>query len=334
MTKNQLSKTCINCNLQKPLTAYLQITGPQGSSYGNICSTCRGSGLAKKVTLPVNEDTGSSSSTGLKIDAKAKVHADLEKKAVLEKRHDEDKKEREKLDLKNEDLENRKILKQELEDKHRKEFIEPNKAKSFLDYQSKKPEDKRVQIERRAMDEVMQHDAEAKEDLRVRSFDDLTVTRHDPTQANTKLASAEWKKFRALLGGSAAFNVVEQQLHTEQTRHDTLLEPSEYDAKTPGTALNPKQAPQTIKSPDPQQVKVVPQQQPNVQDNKPVNAPQAQPANAVQQPPQQPKNAAKPEVALNFGMSKRDALLNYTQKNFENEKPAPTSPSSPGSRRR
>jgi hypothetical protein len=66
MTKNQLSKTCINCGLQKPLTAYLQIAGAEGSTYGNICSTCRGSGLGKKVTLPVMEDTSSSSSsTGL-----------------------------------------------------------------------------------------------------------------------------------------------------------------------------------------------------------------------------------------------------------------------------
>jgi hypothetical protein len=301
MTKNQLSKTCINCGLQKPLTAYLQIAGAEGSTYGNICSTCRGSGLGKKVTLPVMEDTSSSSSsTGLKIDAKSKIHADLEKKAVIEKRQEEDKKEREKLDLKNTILEERKNLKQEMEDKHRKEFLAPSKTKSFLDYQSKKPEDKRIGMEKRALDEVMQHETEAKEEKKNRDFDDLTVSRIDPTQATAKTASAVWKQFRTLLGGSAAFNVVEQQLENAENKKDALLEPHAQDVTRPNDARPLKK--DAISGP------------------------------ATPTIPAEPKAQSNKDGFLKSpANNKRDSLLGYVQTNFEDDKPAPTSP---GTRRR
>ena len=147
MTKIQLSKVCINCSLQKPINAFLQIAGPQGTTYGNICSTCRGSGLGKKVVLPVKEESSSSSSTGLKIDAKSKIHADLEKKAATEKKTEEAKKERETIDLKNSAVEDRKNTKQNLERKHREEFIDPSKKKSsFLDYQKQKTRRQKTSI--------------------------------------------------------------------------------------------------------------------------------------------------------------------------------------------
>jgi hypothetical protein len=231
MTKNQLSKICINCSLQKPINAFLQIAGPQGTTYGNICSTCRGSGLGKKIVLPVNEDaSSSSSSTGLKIDAKSKIHADLEKKAATEKKTEEAKKERETLDLNNASVEDRKNAKQNLERKHREDFIDPSKKKSsFLDYQSKKPEDKRQASEKRALDEIMhQNDPVAKQEAQAKGFADLTVTHIDPTQAGTlKYASAEWKKFRTLLGHSAAFNKVEEQIKTPGVSKDALLDYTE-----------------------------------------------------------------------------------------------------------
>src|ERR1700722_17983588 len=84
---NQLSKTCVSCGLQKPLTAFLQISGPEGSSYGNVCSTCRGSGLGRKIVIPAVEEEHSTSSTGLKIDAKAKQQIEREKKRKSEEKN-------------------------------------------------------------------------------------------------------------------------------------------------------------------------------------------------------------------------------------------------------
>jgi hypothetical protein len=342
MTKNQLSKVCINCSLQKPLTAYLQITGPQGSTYGNICSTCRGSGLGKKVTIPVHEDTGSSSSsTGLKIDAKAKLQADLEKKEALEKRKEAEKKEREELDKKNEAQENRKTAKKEKEEKHRQEFIEPNKAKSYIDYQSKTPEDKRTGMEKRAMEEIMQHTEDNKLEDKKKGFDDLTVTRIDPTQTGTiKQASAVWKQFRTLLGASAGVNIIEGQLENDPNRKDALLESNNMDVTRPNdnhphkkdaipsatSAISDQHTPQPTKADN------TPPAQRTMFNNAPNNAPQ-QPQNQNTNPNVQNQNSHqhdKPEPLLNFGagVSKREGLLNYVEKNFETEKPAPTSPGS------
>jgi hypothetical protein len=333
MTKNQLSKVCINCSLQKPLTAYLQITGPQGSTYGNICSTCRGSGLGKKVVIPVHEDTGSSSSsTGLKIDAKAKLQADLEKKEVLEKRREEDKIEREELEKKNTAQEERKNAKLEQEDKHRKEFIEPNKAKSYIDYQNKSPEDKIAGLEKRNMEEIMQHTEENKVENRIKGFDDLTVTRIDPTQTGTiKNASAMWKQFRTLLGGSAGVNIIEGQMENDPNRRDALLEPNTMDVTKPNDTHPHK------KDSLPNATNVISHQPHQAAPHiaPPQNATHkifnAAPNNPPQQPePQNPNNNAKPEPLLNFGAgaSKREGLLNYVENNFETEKPAPVSPGS------
>jgi hypothetical protein len=116
---NQLSKSCLSCGLQKPLSAFLQITGPEGSSYGNICSTCRGSGMGKKITITEVEDDHVSSSTGLKIDGKAKQQIDrvkkrkAEEKVVLEHK-EEIKDEHEKLEKTE-----RKEIKEDAERKHR-----------------------------------------------------------------------------------------------------------------------------------------------------------------------------------------------------------------------
>lgn len=41
MTNSALSKTCSVCGLQKSLSAFLELTGSQGTTYGNVCSACR-----------------------------------------------------------------------------------------------------------------------------------------------------------------------------------------------------------------------------------------------------------------------------------------------------
>ena len=242
MTPNQIAKTCINCSLQKPISAFLQITGPHGTSYGNICSTCRGSGLGKKLVIPVAEDTSTSSSaTGLKIDAKSKMQADLEKKEAVEKKQEEDKKEREKIDLKNAAQEERKEIKQSLEKKHRNNFLDTNKqTSSFLEYQSKKPEDKRLGLEQQTLNEVMQNtDSAIKQEIKAKSVD-LSIPHIDPTQTGSLKYGAEWKKFRTRLGGSAAINTVEQQFKANpNVGHDAMIDFVEENFENENTPTSP-----------------------------------------------------------------------------------------------
>jgi len=124
-----LTKTCNSCGQQKPLSAFLELSGPQGTTYGNICASCRKANI-ENISQPKEPEDSTRSTTGIKIDAKAKVQGEKDKrelrKQIEEQYHDE----REKLDEK-QFLKEQKIqhVTQD-EKKHRKEFLE---KRSFLD---------------------------------------------------------------------------------------------------------------------------------------------------------------------------------------------------------
>ena len=202
----QLNKTCINCGLQKQISAFLQISGPEGTSYGNICSTCRGSGLGKAVVIPEKEDERqSSSSTGLKIDAKSKVHIDVEKKQRIQNESELDIKEAKKKELTQDELLERKDKNKESEQKHRQAYIEPKKKEGFLNYQSKKPAqqpitapEKEAVIKKTVQDqhgilESLQKEDTQKHDEKSKGIDLLNMD-VDLSQPLEKFRSAEFMK--------------------------------------------------------------------------------------------------------------------------------------------
>jgi hypothetical protein len=205
--QNQLSKTCFNCGLQKQLSAFLQISGPEGTSYGNICSTCRGSGLGKEIVIPEkeNEERQSSSSTGLKIDAKTKVHIEFETKQRLQNQKETEIKETKKRESTKEELLERKEKKNEAEQKHRQAYIEPKKKDGFLNYQSTKPAQKLITapekeavIKKAVMDQhgILQtlHKEElAKHEEKVKGMDLVNID-VDLSQPLEKTRSAEFNK--------------------------------------------------------------------------------------------------------------------------------------------
>jgi len=125
------TKICSSCGLQKPLSAFLQLTGPQGRTYGSICSSCRKANIDKQQS---NESIDSATSTsGHKIDAKAKVHSDIEKKKQyqnVEELYQEDRKSAE-------ERQSQKVLKVKTiitnEQKHRTDYL---RKPSFLDNMS------------------------------------------------------------------------------------------------------------------------------------------------------------------------------------------------------
>jgi len=98
MTNNTLLKSCASCGKPKPLTAFLQMTGPQGAIYGNICASCR-SAQAKAPVEKEPDDRTTRSTIGLKIDAKAKEQAQKEDKTLREHKQEAHQEERKKKEL-------------------------------------------------------------------------------------------------------------------------------------------------------------------------------------------------------------------------------------------
>lgn len=122
-----LLKTCSSCGKQKPLAAFLQLSGTEGASYGNVCATCRGSHIHKKAITEKDESTRSSS--GLHVDSKTKVKSESDKRhhrLEIEERYHEDREEQAEEAF--QQLE-KKHIKSEKEKDHRKNYIE---KQSFL----------------------------------------------------------------------------------------------------------------------------------------------------------------------------------------------------------
>ena len=178
-----LTKTCTNCGLQKPLSAFLQISGKEGSTYGNICSTCR-KGVLDKPKFSTPEESTTSDS-GLKIDSKAKVHADIEKMQQRERVEDLYTEER------------KKDEKQNLERTQKKEGIVKDEKKhhqSFLDKRSSS-ENKKTVIEQSLLHEQAEKEPQI----------DLTVPFID-TQFSGKVKyeqSSVFNQFKSWLGKSS-----------------------------------------------------------------------------------------------------------------------------------
>lgn len=85
------TKTCSSCGQRKPLSAFLQLASPD--AYGNICSDCRKASIDDSETESREQDESTRSTTGAKLDAKAKVQTTADKrefsKQVDENYHEE-----------------------------------------------------------------------------------------------------------------------------------------------------------------------------------------------------------------------------------------------------
>lgn len=88
--KQSILKTCSVCGQQKPLAAFLQMSGTLGGIYGNICATCRS---IEPAHPEAKGEESSRSGSGFKIDAKSKlqIKKDQEKKWLeIEERYHEE----------------------------------------------------------------------------------------------------------------------------------------------------------------------------------------------------------------------------------------------------
>lgn len=129
MTANKLTRVCASCGIEKPISAFLQLTGAQGTTYGSICATCRSRDARQAKT--VIKDDSSSSTTGHRIGAKQKAFIDKELYRQLKESQELDKKERNKKDESIKEKTDKTITKEKSEKKHRQTFIEKSKTEFF-----------------------------------------------------------------------------------------------------------------------------------------------------------------------------------------------------------
>lgn len=127
---NTLSKTCVSCGLEKPLSAFLVMSGTKGTTYGNICASCRKTIPNKNKPHQKDTEESISGGSGFKIDSKARVKAELDKrqefKRVDELYHEDRDKDATEQSVK---IEKGQIIKKD-EKKHRQAYLE---KRSFLD---------------------------------------------------------------------------------------------------------------------------------------------------------------------------------------------------------
>lgn len=132
-----LSKICTNCGQQKPLSAFLEMTEAHGTVYGSICSACRKTALLLEENRRKTDAEGSTTTeSGHKIDAKTKLHSDIDKRELVEKTEKEYHAERDINEtLTIEQLE-KKSEQEHLQRKFRENFLKRN---SFITNDVKKP---------------------------------------------------------------------------------------------------------------------------------------------------------------------------------------------------
>lgn len=124
---SSLTKLCAHCGMVKPLSAFLVMAGGN-ATYGQICATCRKDAIEKKSAPKETEDS-MRSGTGVKIDAKAKVHNEIDKRQQHENSEEEYHAERDKDEALETDLTEKKETLVKQEKQHRENYME---RRSFL----------------------------------------------------------------------------------------------------------------------------------------------------------------------------------------------------------
>lgn len=128
-----ITKTCSNCGEQKPLSAFLELSGTTGSNYGNICSSCRKTAIENANRHPETDEV-TTSSTGAKIDSKTKVQTEVDKREWLKLLKEQELEEREKKEKLTQKFTEKTQTIAKDEKKHRESYIE---KRSFLDNKKK-----------------------------------------------------------------------------------------------------------------------------------------------------------------------------------------------------
>jgi hypothetical protein len=216
-----LKKICISCGLEKPYSAFLQISGPTGTMSGSTCATCRGTTSSQKIILPTEaDDEVSSTSHGLKIDAKRKDSMDKSKKNQRKEKESREQKEKEyKFALQDKQLE-KKLTLEFAERKHRENFLnKPKATPKNLAGDTVKAHEAFLQtasiLEEKARAEGVLNQEGRMNDQRNGAID-LSQIHLDPLITGTvKFNSAEFNKIKSFFGATA-MNTYANQIQSKQ----------------------------------------------------------------------------------------------------------------------
>lgn len=168
MNQTTLTKTCRACGTEKPLSAFLQMSGTKhGTAYGNICASCRKAAKEQVERRKKTEaEGGTTSETGHRIDSKAKVQDAKDRRKHHQKTEDEYHEERKLDEEESENKQEKTLDKEDKEKKHRESFLNKRKHGSTT---SRKATEKR---------ERQQHAAEESASRTEQHNEDIAAQAH------------------------------------------------------------------------------------------------------------------------------------------------------------
>lgn len=209
----QVTRICSSCGIEKPLSAFLQISETQGTVYGSLCAICRASGKTNKAEPKPSDDERTTVSTGIRIGSKEKVYSSKEQKRQIKNIRELFQKEIKK----REEIVGQKIqgieLKEKAEKEHRKFYLEGKQKQGFLGKKlpaqqqtitadKTQESQQRVTNEKeRAIESQRQEDI-IRQELQITSLD-FSIPFIEPQTHQAKFQSDTFLKFKSWLGSSA-----------------------------------------------------------------------------------------------------------------------------------
>lgn len=130
-SSSSFSKICASCGLEKPLSAFLELSGDAAGTYGSICGACRKTHMEKMKSK--DKEDSSRTDTGHKIDSKVKVAKDIDNKETAERTEEEYHKERDEDEILATDELEKKEIKQTVERRHRETFLDRRRVQHQTD---------------------------------------------------------------------------------------------------------------------------------------------------------------------------------------------------------
>lgn len=206
-TKN-LIRTCSSCGLEKPISAFLQISGSHGTIYGNICATCRSKEAREKPKLEGDEERGTIP-TGQRIGAKEKAYADKKVYRQIQDNKELDRKDRQQKDLFKEEKIEKTLIKEKERQSHKKHYLE-TKTEFLIGKKSppgqippaakSQPGDNKIQ--QRFIEQKINRELANEAEIR-KVATNFSSIHHPLQEGRAELHSPTFLRFKQLLGESA-----------------------------------------------------------------------------------------------------------------------------------
>ncbi len=233
----RLTRTCSACGIEKPISAFLHLSGSGGAVYGAICSTCRGKGIKEKAQKFVSEEERTGTTAALRIGTKELMEIELQKKLAFEKLQHEREEQAKKRDQDSSEKSESTELKEKAQKLLREKYLEDKQKQSFLNYQSKKPPTTTdaliknspiLEEKKRALDAFQQKE-NIKLEQQKTGIDLSGAPVLDPQQSLISRHNPMFENFKTWLGASAPIAKTLNKTQEAATKKET---PSEFIEKT------------------------------------------------------------------------------------------------------